>query len=252
MEALKHDDVARLIDILQDNGKPQQSQEFAHLAGYIDTLHDQLNTVLGELKEVKQRLDAISDKKNPVVVAYIKVADKLENTLTVLKTQLYEARNHLIFYAKQTVADFEIKGLSALNRTVEFLKIKNILLTVKNTLEQTVKGANQSISKIEVMDKELRAAGTHVKNVGRVLVGKDNKTVNDTISKDSKVVKILQKPFEGIFHGLNGLGSEIDKALDRLDWLAQKSSVKGKVEQIKSNIGKQDISVPVQEISFRR
>ena len=66
---------------------------------------------------------------------------------------------------------------AALNHVCEFLGVKENLTQMRESLLQSAKEMQGSMDKIDQVAGELRAATTHVKNVGRAIVGKEAQEV---------------------------------------------------------------------------
>lgn len=218
--------IVELLDILRNNNMREQAGEIAGIAEYIDTMNTRLDSMLNELQVVKQQLNEIKDKKNPVIAVCEKMVQNVEEKIIPIKTQLAEAKNNLIAYAKQTISDFKQKGVSVLNKAMNFLKVKDGLQSIKENNHLAINFAEKAITDIEAISKELHMIGDHTKNIGRVFIGKERETPIEQSS--GKIAGLVQKPFRAISNTLSNMDHDIDKAISGLERLGEVSDKHGK------------------------
>ncbi len=96
----------------------------------------------------------------------------LQEQANHLQEQIHSMKTRLNEKAAQLVQNFKDQGVTALNHVCEFLGVKENLTQMRESLLQSAKEMQGSMDKIDQVAGELRAATTHVKNVGRAIVGK--------------------------------------------------------------------------------
>lgn len=226
-------DVQALMKILRQNGLKKQYGEFTSLINYVGEMENQLKTAMNELNSVQRQLDAIKDSRHPLKTALTKTVENLKNTINALKEKIGEVKNAIIEGAKNALAEFQHKGLSALHSLTSFFKIKDGLNAIRENADNTVKSANSTISKIDQISHEIHAAGSHRRNIFRVLTGR--KKQND-IKTNGKIAKFAQLPFravKGAMVKIRDTSKEAVKKLEQLDKMVQKPSVLKPVKEFK-------------------
>ena len=60
-------DVNELFTLLQSPGYQSQRQDYTSLLNYVDTITKQYNDIMTELNALKEKVNTITDRKNPLV-----------------------------------------------------------------------------------------------------------------------------------------------------------------------------------------
>ena len=211
---LQDKNVLEFLKILHGANMQPKADEYADFFGSIDTMQNQLNETLAELKNVRKQLDAIGDRKNPVKRAFTAVVDKLQAEIQAIQTQLNELKEKLITASKNAVQSFKEKGQAALNGILKFFNIKKELQTTVKSASAVIESCNKSIAKIEAVSNEYHAAGLHTRNVGRAIAGKEAAL---TPKEKGKLAKALQAMVRFRRNFSNGLKKKCEAALTKLE-----------------------------------
>lgn len=214
----KNPHVIEFMDILRKSRTESQLKDFSALLNYVNSMEKQLNTVIGELQEVKQQINDIKDKQNPIKVACTKMVKGLQEKIGEIKERLNEIKAAIIEGSQKAVAAFKEKGLSALNSVLSFFKVKDGLESMLNSLNQSAKSAGNSIAKIEAISSEIHAIGSHTRNIGRAIVGKEQM---DDVKQNGKVSKALQAPFRAMKSTFSDMSKRTEKVIAKLEQLEQ-------------------------------
>ena len=156
---MNNPDIQELIEILRKNNLKQQNGELTSLINCVSSMENQLKTALGELDAVQKQLAELKDKQNPLRTACIKTINNLRIAINNIQKKLTEIKNAIVEGAKNAVAAFKEKGLSALNSIMKFFKVKDGLAAIGENADKAIKSANNSISKIDKISSEIHAAG---------------------------------------------------------------------------------------------
>jgi hypothetical protein len=208
-----------ILDFLKMmNGANRQSQasEYADFFASVDTMQNQLNETLAELKNVRRQLDAIQDRKNPIKRAFTSVVNKLQAEVQAIQEQLNALKEKLITAAKNAVQGFKEKGQAALNGVLKFFGIKQDLQDTVKSAAAVIESCNQAIAKIEAVSNEYHAVGLHTRNMGRAIAGKES--VADQKPKGN-LAKALQAIVRFRRNVSNGLKKKCEAALAKLESL---------------------------------
>jgi archaellum component FlaC len=208
--------IQELMAILKGNNMNKQLNDFSELIGHVDTMENQLNKVLGELNNVRKQLDEIKDKQHPVRTACMKMLNSIQASVKEAQTKLNEVKAAIIDGAKSAVEAFKEKGIAALNSVMNFFKVNKGLNAVRNSVDKSIASAEKSIGKIETMSTEMHSAGSHMRNIGRALIGRETK---DDVKENGKIMKVVQSPFRATKATMSGIKKAVSAAIVKLDAL---------------------------------
>jgi len=156
------------------------------------------------------------EQKHPIKTMLHKAADSLMSKLRSAYKQVLAIKDKFIGGCKQAVEDIKDKGIVAANGIVGVLNIKGDLEASKVRINEVIAYNEKKIANIETAAAQYHMAGRAIKNIGRVLVGKE--AVPD-IKPNGKLAKLLQAPFRSEIKSLNRSLTRTDKALAQIDKL---------------------------------
>ena len=136
----------------------------------------QFSAAVQELQEVKAQL---AYEKQPAVQKVMQgVVTNLEIKLERARDMLAGLRERITDCARTAIGNFKEAGVSALDKAVSAMGVKNVLESVQNHLSGMIADTKQSIEKVENIGHELRSVGGHLKNAGRAMTGKETQAVD--------------------------------------------------------------------------
>jgi len=209
---LQDKNILDFLKVMHGANRSQQANEYAELFASMDTMQNQLNETLAELKNVRSQLDAM--QTGPIKRAFTAAVDKLQAQVKAVQTQLNAMKEKLITAAKTAVQGFKEKSQAALNGVLKFFNIKKELQDTVKSCSSLIQSCNKSIAKIEAISNEYHATGLHMKNMGRAVVGKDA-VVNQ--KPKGKLAKSLQAVIRFRRNLSNGCKKTCEKALAKLE-----------------------------------
>lgn len=158
--------------ILRENNAPSTTDLLAVL-NQVATMEKQLDAAVKELAAMRQELKTAQEQNHPVKHALQKTVIVMQGQVFDLRDKLSELKQHVIDGCKNAVAAFRENGISALDNVARFFKIKPLLETMRDSLNESIKWDDKAISKIETISAEYHQAGRHLKNIGRAMLGKE-------------------------------------------------------------------------------
>lgn len=176
MEQLQENDAVRqFLKLLMENS-PDKGKDYSMLLWQLDGMASQLDAALRELNEVKSQLAGMQEGRVKQSISH--AAEAVGNRLYTAQKSLSDIKDRIVAGAKEAAAGFKRMGVSALDKAVSALGIKKALEAVQKDLGSSAADIKKCIEKIENAGHELRSVGGHIKNVGRVLMGKERQTVD--------------------------------------------------------------------------
>jgi len=136
MEATKttrlqdNENVKALFQIIGDPKMEVNYSDFFQICNYVNTMEQQLDKVFAELDSVKQQLK--DTKKDE---ATVKPFETMGTKVSEVKERLNSVKEKIIEGSKNGVKAFKEKGLSALNKAMDFAGINNALKSLNSSLD---------------------------------------------------------------------------------------------------------------------
>lgn len=210
--------------LLQENGQKQEAAELSALLSQFSTMEKQYETVLAELTAVRGQLENLHDDSYKTTA--IRYTQNLQSWVSLAKNQLTELKTDLTQRIKNAVAAVKQHGISALNKTFDFVGVKTALCEMKENLHSCIEKNQKSIDRINSIGSELHALNEHTKNLGRVLTGKEAKELTAR-NEDKGILAAVAKPLKRQKAALETIEKSLTKAIGRVERLEQ-AAARGK------------------------
>lgn len=219
-----------LLVLLRENNMEDRAKELQDLLEYVSGMERQSNQILEELRQVKEQLSELRDKKNPAARALSDTVHKMEARVSQVREQLRDIRQAIEDAARRMVAGFKQAGVSALRRTVAFFGIRKLLDGVQDNLGHAARGAQRSVERLETMGDELRTAGSHLHNAGRAAVGHERPEV--TNRPEGRFQAVVLAPMRGAHTTLTRMQSATATAMYNVARFEQEVTAQGLVHAL--------------------
>ena len=183
--------VKELFSILHENGK--DASGLIALIKHIGEMEGFIKQAEAGITDMKLQLDAMNEIQNhPVKSMLQKSSGALEANIGTIKRQIPELKSTVIQGCKQVVDAFKKKGVAALDKLSSFLHIKDGLVAIKNNIAKNIGECDRVVSRVNAFAKEYHSAGQAMKNMARILTGKQSV---DTQKEAGKLAKTVSAPF---------------------------------------------------------
>ena len=249
----ENDALKQFMELLNQQGMKEQSQDFMGIFWYVAGMQVQLAAVVDELQGVREQLSQMQEQQPKSITE--KLMDKvahLQEKITSLSERLTLARSHLVETAAQAVSAFQEKGKAEMCRVLQkgISGVKSMLSGYRERLVDVMTDFEKTANQIDSIGDELKQIGNSVSNVGRLLAGKGTKEVSDE-KPGVGMTRVINKPVKKVVENLRKKIGGIDKAFEKLDRLSSsldagkeaekggRVSVKDKLSQMKEKAGQQ-------------
>ena len=211
----ENEHVKEFLAVLQANPIPG-SQEFLEMIGHVGALEQRLAEAVDELKTMRQELQKVQSHSLKAVLQ--RSYKSLENNVAAMRQRLSELKSHIIDGCKNALASIREHGITALNGIARFFHIKPALESMRQLADSSMRIDEKAIDKIQSFATEYHAAGKHLKNMGRTLVGKPPV---EGAKSPGKIAKLFAAPYRADRACMVSARKTIDKAVDSLSRLEQ-------------------------------
>ena len=231
---MEQPEIVELFRVLEGNGLTKEQKEVESLVKYLDGMEVQFGQVLEELRDVKEQLSQIQD--GGVKASVLRIAEQAQGKVQEVGGQLNTVRKNLIQSAGNALQTYKEKGKDALRKAVSSMKIPSALARIQEGIHGAVENMNRQADRMKVLNGELHAAGGHLKNAGRIFLGKEQKKVEPQAT-DRGITAKIRKSFLTISGRLSSMEQTTDNVRKRLEQFVQKEekkpSVKGELKKLK-------------------
>jgi hypothetical protein len=211
--------VQELFSIMQENGR--DSTGLAALLGHVSEMESFVKRAEDKISEMKSQLAEMKEIQNhPVKKALQNAIKTLELKVAEVKERLSELKHNIVEGCKSAVQAFKEKGISALDKLASFFHIKSGVQVLDKSVQQSVSFCDKSVQQIDNFSREYRTASRAVKNIGRLLIGKEP---IDAKKEAGILAKSLAAPYKAektVLLKISGLAKAMETRLEQLETTA--------------------------------
>ena len=243
--------VKELAEIFKVNGMNEDAKGLAEVISCVSSMERDLGRALNQVTAMRQELSVMRDEQNhPIRTMLQKATDGLIARIKTAQQAIRSLKEKIIGVCKRTVEAVKDQGITAAYGIVGALNIKSDLESQRDRIHSNISYCEKQIDRIDKASAELHAAGRHVKNIGRLAVGKE--PIPD-IKPNGKLAKLIQTPFRNEVKYQKRCLTRVDKTLGRIDKLERaatlraesaRPSVNEDMKRIKGEIDKAKPEVP--------
>ena len=155
----------------------------------------------------------------------------LEHKVAEVKERLTELKQNIVDGCKSAVQAFKDKGAAALNNIAKFFHIKGALKAMDKSVGESVATCDKAVANINRFAQEYHETGKHLKNMGRLFVGKPP---IDTAKEAGKLAKAVSAPYKAEKAALLGIQKAVNatvKKLEQLETASESRQARREVEK---------------------
>ena len=211
--------VSEYLQALLSSGQKKEQHETKELLEYIDQLEQHFSALIGEMQELRKTVEQL---QNPQTRSRLKEPiEKVNTMLTNGKNKIIEIKANMIDGMKQSLSDMKQKGKEASIKAIDVLHFKEGLQAINKGLARSYQSMNQFSLTLNQITNEMRHAKHNMKNIGRIMLGKQR----ITYTPDTEKLNLIQKATRGIIQRMEHIGNRTQKTLSKINDF-QKQSVK--------------------------
>ena len=230
------ENIQQMIKLLQEHGRQDQANDLSQLMWYMDGMMRQFDAVTQELQDVKQQLSQVQEPSKKYALQ--KMVGQLQHRVDQLRDGLNNLWSRIAESASKAVQEFKDVGVTALDRAVSGLHIKNALESLQEKISDTIADTKKNIAALEDVGHELRSVGSHLKNAGRAMTGRETQVV--TGGQEGRVQAVILAPIRATQALFTSMNNATLAAIGNLENLEQKAETvrESRAEQAAQRPGK--------------
>ena len=229
-ELNEHPQIAELMDTLEKNEMHKEKAEVQSLVDYIGDMEKTLTEMLDEMKNMRQEIELIHN--NSLRAKCQNLVQKTEGKIKQGLALVVKVKDNFIQSAKNAVKAFKEKGKEAFRNAVKAMKVPETLDMLGKVFGKLSKEVEQDVIQVNAMQSELNNAKGHLKNIGRLLIGRETKDAEQT-KTDKGVLSRFGKLLEKIGKGFGNLSQKALDSADKIRVSHVKESVKNELDVLK-------------------
>jgi len=212
--------VKELFSILQENGR--DSTGLAALLGHVSEMESFVKRAEDKIADMKSQLAEMKEVQNhPVKTALQNAIKTLEHKVAEVKERITELKHNIVEGCKNAVAAFKEKGAAALDKLASFFHVKDTLKAIDKSMEQSVRQCDKTIANINEFASQYHTAGRAIKNMGRMLIGKEK---IDAKKENGLLAKSVAAPYKAQKAALTGIKKAAVKAIAAIDRMEERQA----------------------------
>lgn len=198
-----HPQILDLMEALEQNDLTKQKEDVQSLVGYIENMESSLSVMMSEMQEMHAEIIRLHNKG--IRAKCTQLVSKSEDKIRQVKVMVSTAKSRLIDAAENAVKTYKEKGKSALIQTVDAMRIPAALCRIKNGFSHAAQSMQQRAKQLDTIREELHEVGSHMKNAGRIMLG-----------RPTKQTKVLESD-KGVLAKLRGFLESCSRAFERME-----------------------------------
>jgi len=219
---IENEHVLDLLDVLERCGK--DTSGLTSLINYVSEMDGFVKRMEDTISSMKTQLDSMKNSKDQPLKNYLSnTIAALEEKVAILKEHINNIKSQIVESCKKALTAFKETGISALSNIASFFKIKRDMIQYVKNVDNIINANDKTVSKIEAFTKQYHAAGSHIKNMARVAVGKESLT---TVKEAGKLSKAVAAPYLLQNKVLRKMKSSTEKAISGLEKMEEKQAEK--------------------------
>lgn len=227
-----------LLAILKDNGKDPSGLDA--LISHVADMENFVRQSEKRIAEMKAQLDGMKEvQDHPVKNTLQKTIRALESRIADIKEHIVQLRLDIAQGCRDAISAFKEKGVAALDKLASFFNIKGGLQSMVKNIDASIKLDDHALAKIEAFSKQYHTAGNALRNMGRVLTGKQPV---DAVKESGRLAKVFSAPYMADRAGLLGMKKVANKMLSAIEMLEQRAAAARDVRADKASDKKPSLS----------
>ena len=216
----EQDQFKELLRLLDEKGMREEKGQVMYLANYIDSMDQQFDKVLKELRTVRHQVKKLEQRGFKQAV--LRTVGEIKSKVHTAKMELLEFKDQFIAGVSRAITGFKHRGILSVYKTIDFLGIKNGLLGVKRHLHQSLETADRGITSLGNIGDEMYGVRTHLGNIKRELSGREPLTAGSRDMEKGAVFQV-QKMLYGTMGILDSMEKRTDQTIRRLDSFGERA-----------------------------
>lgn len=243
----KESNILQLTNILQEQKKSKEVDQIMLLVEQLREMEKNYSSVFMELQNVREQMSLLQNtpqqQANHSVI--VEQLTTFEGKVKDQYQQIQSTWQKLNEKASILIQQFKESGIKALNNVCEFLNIKETLIKLRDTARSNAADMQKSIDKINALENEIQTAAGHIKNIGRVVTGKE--AISPVSTGEIKIFQKIKTHYQKKLDIFEKQAEKLDSAISKfinLEQMASRTSVREKIRSNQATLAAKEAAEP--------
>ena len=208
--------IKELYSLLRENGKETTG---------LDALISTVKGMEGLIKSAETRMEVLQANLNimkeiqahPIKHMLQKANNNMKIQIEGMKTCISRVKNNIINGCKKAVISCKEVGIKALDKLASFFRIKPMLQMISKKAQSCMNQCDKNIARMETFSTEYHETGLHLKNMVRMLVGRDPVDKPKEIGKLANTVCNSYRREKSFFSSIRNIVNNVIRKVEQLE-----------------------------------
>lgn len=233
----EQENLKELFYILEEHGMEREKIQVLQMAEYIDGMEEKMETVLAEVKGMREQISRIENKG--IREKSDNLGKSVKEKVEEVRDALYNVKDSFLTKVDQAVWAGKSKGRDALIGVLRTIHLPGMMSQLQHQLKSAITVTDCSIEKLGDMADQVHGAKQHLKNAGRILIGRKAKKINSRDPERGVIYQTQRLMYQSMF-SMQEMERRTTNLLNRVDRLtikdeSQRISVKNTIQELKSD-----------------
>lgn len=218
---------AELVDFFEAmgrNGRQVQAEDIERLLSCIKAMQEEFSDAMDEISYLREQIQLMEDAT--VKARFQKIQAEMQEGLKQAGEQVMAVKREAAEAISHAMSAFKVKGIRAFDKVLDAVHIQEGLCAAEIWLHQSAAAMEQGMERADHMPEEVHAVKGHVKNVGKIALGKPLEELTPR-DKSKGVMAKIKKSMEYCRNLMEALSRKLLMArahVEHLHQLAQKEN----------------------------
>jgi regulator of replication initiation timing len=213
--------VKELFTILEENNKPEQAAALKGILNHVTSMEKQVAACEKQISEMKTQLESTPQiQENPLREQLEKLIESLEKDTKETKGFCGRIKDGIANGCKNAIEAVKEKGIEAVDKMASFFGVREHYEKIEAREQKAIDRCEKAIEKIEAFSSEYHKAGNALKNVGRMLVGKEPL---ERSSEMGKLANAMCAPYRNSINYHTEIKDSASASIAKLDKLSERA-----------------------------
>ncbi|WP_195267553.1 DUF6674 family protein [Eubacterium sp. 1001713B170207_170306_E7] len=235
-------EVKAIVDVLDAND-PLTRRTFEALLTCVSTMEVQVKSLSDETIRLRQEIKEMQPSPEKEMVQ--QENRNMEEQVVVMQQDVIKVKKGILEGCRKALDHFKQHGKQALKDFLSFLHIDSALEKAQKHVSVNLRENDQTLKEIKAITKEYHQSGQHLKNTGRMIVGKEpiadikgpgiiSKAITAHFKAERSCLNKLDSSIRTALENIKALSSEQikeDSSMDRIYNIIQEDDSEGKTQE---------------------
>lgn len=193
--------VQELFSVLKENNR--DTAGLTALLSYVKQMEEFVKSAESQIGGMRSQIDELKEiQKHPIKTALTNASDSLKTSVDKVKWQLTNIKESIIKGCKNAVKAFKGNGTIALDNSSVLFRLKQGFEAMEKNSTAAMEKCDKAVAKIERFSSEYHETGLHLKNMLKMIAGKEPSEKAKEMGDLAKILCVQYKAEKKCFENI--------------------------------------------------